>query len=227
MLASIATSVLLVLCIVVLRHVSISPLRAPVAENAAAFVVMDLADQAQGQVHEQAMLLDSAPLFLPTTWNTSHFVIHRHDAGQSAMFDPYPQSVSLDARTILPEEAPYPARSLFERAGSETLVYSLGDTASREPAVARRAAVMQVSAVNGGSELLSVDIPHLSLVTSEQLWQPAQFWVLIDEGVIVGPPVLATSSGSGELDESLRACIMEEESLRYLPSGYYRIDVGP
>lgn len=227
MLASIATSVLLILCLVALRHVSIKPLCAPVAGNAAAFVVMDLADQAQGQVQEQAMLLDSAPLFLPTAWNTSHFVIPRRDAGQSAMFEPYPQSVSLDALTILPEAEPHAVRSLFERAGRETLVYSLGDAPAREPSVTRRAAHLQVSAVDGGAELLSVDIPPISQVASEQLWQPAQFWILIDKGGIVGPPVLATSSGSGELDEHLRASITEEKSLRNLPSGYYRIDVGP
>lgn len=193
------------------------------------------AASADPMILDQAMMEDSAPLFLPTRWNFAQNAGPAAVASplREAVFPPFPEQLTLPltgfpaGATALPE----PPRDLadFLDPGNRSLFSLLGrippDPAAPLPP---RAAALRVFALPGGRLLRELELPPgtLSLPPSN-FWMPARFFLLRTHSGWAGPPLQHTSSGDESVDRTLRAWMQNPSALAFLPPGYYSVTFGP
>lgn len=194
----------------------------------------DLGVQANTAVREQALLQDSAPLFMPTRWN---LVSQMGDVASlreaTEVFAPYPPELTL------PDSSPgaFPANVDSSRLRELILPRSPAFYLSRygrQPVAQPPALQSDLSALArplAGSfpqQVNSTTLPEsLKAQAPETLWAPFQIYLQLVGGMPSGRPVIAQSSGFSEWDQALQAFIGSLDYTRSLQSGYYRITVYP
>jgi len=194
------------------------------------FMTFDQPGHGGDMTREQAMLLDSAPLFLPTRWSTALIGDVDKAVYKADFFDSFPQEISLSSENI----RTFPLRGAGaeqsdDQLGPERVTPSLGASAE---IVARmklpsRGAFFEVSRVSDGQTVLSGTFPSPLPGAVDGLWQPVDMWVRIVQAGVLGQPLLAGSSGVEDLDAALRGLVARSEAVALLPPGYYSICVGP
>lgn len=185
-------------------------------------------------VIQQSILLDSAPLFMPTRWNLASEMSEVASLQQATeVFSPFPPSLDLPGT--------YPTCPWSPPSGKELQLPVLADDPSlllarfgREArSVPERVSTSsKVSALrlDGSPELLPVTIslpPSLNQQSPVALWNPVRFYLQITEDIPVGSPLLVQSSGFSEWDEALQSFVGSLEFYRSIESGYYRISIFP
>lgn len=193
----------------------------------------------QGDDHrllqEQAVLLDSKPLFMPTVWNVASSLQNiarlRDESELFARYQPVlrlrqegwePGPESLPSSTtslaaVLEGQAAYPLRGFGER----------GDLNGREPLEPRVAAI-SFKNLGGGPNPGDRALPALpGAAPPERLWSPAVFVLLVDPRTGGGEPLRVASSGIAEWDRALNRYLASPAFRQRLAPGYYRVTVGP
>ncbi|NBD37336.1 MAG: hypothetical protein GVY10_02055 [Verrucomicrobia bacterium] len=189
-------------------------------------------------LREQAALLDSAPLFMPTRWNSaSHYgeVISLREA--TDLFAPYPARVRLPAEPPPLLESSIPDHDDPSRASEDGKMkipawllaqYRKQPTRSLSPA--DRPGSVQVTRLSDSPPspprlfFLSRD---LASAAPAALWQPPVLHLHLHYGGIVGRAVLRESSGFPAWDRVLAGYFSAPSFTRKLPDGYYQIRVFP
>lgn len=188
------------------------------------------------RVREQAMLFDSAPLFVPTVWNSASAIDDVASLEEQAeLYGVFPPRLRIDetdaptgelAARFRPPDVD-PLRDMRMLRGTEG--FGKGAEVSERVPAPQPVRIL-VEALTGGGDAaeLRLALPEIVAgIIPEGLWETPVFFV--DAGLtgVVGPPVLARSSGIEELDSGLRRHLAGRDFARRLEAGYYRVTLVP
>ncbi|MFO7726240.1 MAG: hypothetical protein R6V45_11890 [Oceanipulchritudo sp.] len=211
--------------------------RPSVPESAAEPTVMEfVGDLDRGRdpvLREQALLRDSAPVFMPTRWNLASEM-----AGVASLRESTEVFASFPAHIRLPDEVPEsldpdPEPFLFSQLLPEDPQFYLS-LLGRNEAISGGGSPSRPSwkaeRIGRDAVVVKEDNPLpavLEAVRPEALWNPAQFFLQIHEGKAVGVPLIARSTGFTEWDQALQDYAGSLEFYARLEDGYYRITIYP
>ena len=179
---------------------------------------------------EQALLFDSAPLFIPTQWNSTQSLEPVAQDVEPRVFDDFEPEIDLmekmTAAAILKpkqELAREPLDLLAPRFQDLFLAY--GQT--NEPIEPLK--VPSPKAFFRGMKTAWKLLPQPEgLKALGELPKPVGFFVhILEPGVIARPPILSDPSGFAEFDQTAQAWISLPEVLAQLPTGYNEIMILP
>lgn len=183
-------------------------------------------------LREQASLGDSAPLFLPTRWNSASApVVHALEQRPPELFELFPAHFSygegdFGLRAIEAEEPRLNPDLLDALGGAPRLPFGRGMVEA--PSLAPRFAVLEVVRPDGGEVVLVEVLPvEEAPAAARQLWAPAEFLVHVEKVGVVGEPVLLQGSGVEEIDQALREGLRATLRKQMLGRGYFRVLAGP
>lgn len=181
-------------------------------------------------LREQAVLLDSTPLFLPTRWNVvNEPAVRGLDRRPGDVFSVYAPELSLEnfeiGETDLQETSPATLDGLRH---IEAAPFHAFRGVPKSPApLSERTVKFQVVLPATGEEVFSVSLDE-PLPARGQLWGPAVFGVQVTTLGLAGAPVLLEGSGVEEVDSFFNQRLRESIFTKRLPEpGYYRVLVGP
>lgn len=197
------------------------------------FVSLPSSMEADGDLlREQAYLLDSTPLFLPTSWNAaSSPAVEGLERRPGDLFDSFPVRLSyaetdfgfgaissVEPGSTLENLAEFPDRSHV----------TFGRAEVSAPDLASRFALVEVVGPSGGEPVLTLPLPEEGAPEAEgQLWKPAEFLIQVTPVGLTGEPVLLEGSGVEAVDEFLLESIEDLTHEQMLEPGYYRVLAGP
>jgi hypothetical protein len=194
----------------------------------------DLGIRADPALRSQAVLRDSAPLFMPTRWNLVSQMGNVASLREATeVFAPYPPELTL------PDSAPgsFPAevdesrvRETLLSARPEFYLSRYGRQARESIATpdSSPSALAQPLAGKLASPVRLESLPEgLRERAPETLWAPFQIYLQLVNGMPSGRPVIAQSSGFSDWDEALQDFVGSLDFYHSLQSGYYRITVYP
>jgi hypothetical protein len=193
----------------------------------AGIVLTEAGPSAFGQlVADQATLLDSAPLFLPTRWNFASRIDQPAE-------DPAQLLWTGDALVAdLGNEPPLegPADLLAARLWPVP-TEGLGTRDRTRQPLPARAVHLRIRSLADGSireRSLSADaVPENLTALQATLWSPATFLVTRAADGSRIPPLLVTSTQSDPVDAALRTWLAGGRALSELPAGSYEVVIGP
>jgi hypothetical protein len=185
------------------------------------------------ELEEQAVLFDSAPLFIPTRWNASQVI--PFDAGQT-LRDQFPEfEPKVDLLTELQPSSFLVAQTIqvdepLDLLASRFWRFFAGFATSAGPVAAFPDAppVAEVSIV-GQLTRLSLSIPlELDYTTTSSVARPVVYYLRMSgSGLAFSAPTLGQSSGNKDFDGAAAAWLRRPEVLGQLPKGYLSIKVFP
>lgn len=189
--------------------------------------------EAQGDLlREQAHLFDSAPLFLPTRWNSaSSPVVKGLEQSPGDLFNPFPARLSygegdFGLGTVGGGRAKPPLESLKVFEDRTHTVFGRGEV--DQPGLDPRFAVIEVFDPGRGEVVFRAAVPSSEApVVPSRLWRPVDFLMQVEPIGVVGEPVLVRGSGVEEVDQFLRGAVSGMVQQRMLAPGYYRVSAGP
>lgn len=182
---------------------------------------------------EQGLLLDPAPLLLPTVWNGA--VESRADVRVPPLRAPFsllPEAMAADPRAwaavVDLVAAPEVVPSVLVTRGAEPWD-RWGRRPLPPPILAPAGAGVTVRSGVDGAPVATLTVPETRRIEWQAagLWSPAEFLFWVAEGGRLGFPLLVTSSGVASIDASLRDFLAGATALSLLPPGYYRLTIGP
>jgi len=194
----------------------------------------DLHSGSDPLLQQQALLFDSAPLFMPTRWSAAgdlSGVASLQDA--TRVFSPFPPELRLpharlpqvaDSGTAGPEHAlRLPAEPAFILAGVRHPPGSIPGADHSGPQL--RALRLDRTGAGAPADLA---LPAaLRSLAPGALWTPARFYLQLSGGFVAGEPVLSQSSGFSEWDQVLQDFIRSLDFHRLFSDGYFQVSVFP
>ena len=193
---------------------------------------------ADPSLREQATLFDSAPLFMPTRWNSASRYGNVTSLREATdLFIPYPARVRLpaDPPALFPRSVPDPS-GLSPASGEDPegipdwLLARYGREPARPLPAVEPSGPVRIDRLSGPSTLPRQYVPlpaDLAMSSPRELWQPAVFHLHLHHGSVVGRAVRRESSGFPEWDGALARYFSSPSFAGKLPDGYYRILVFP
>lgn len=189
------------------------------------------ADKLQPAIEDQAVLWDTAPLFLPTAWN------YAPDHRERIKFeDIQPLFETLEPQTTLPAVdistvVPLPEPSLqqpHEILVNENRFEGFGQESRPVVPLSERKGHVQVIDLHSGDTVRrSIPFPDaITLSLAMPPLSPVTLLVYITSEGSVGQPLLIHTSGSDAIDLSLRQLAVSQLVATLAP-GYYKIVIGP
>ncbi len=204
--------------------------------TAAAFVRWTEDAGEDARVREQALLFDSAPLFVPTVWNSASAIDGVASLEEQAelygVFSPRLRIDEAEAPTgeIAARFRP-PAVDVLRDVRLLRGTEGFGKGGARMGAAPDpRPVRMLVEPLAGGGEtgVLRLEVPEdVAAAIPGGLWETPVFFVDAALTGVLGTPVMARSSGIPELDAGLRRHLGGAEFARRLETGYYRVTLVP
>ena len=194
-------------------------------------------DQVSPLLAEQALLFDSAPLFLPTAFNYVGQQELRDvtDPTLGPLFADFQPELRLgkltyDATALFKERVRYEDKDDFLELPNWEFFRDFTRGASEVQPVYPRDGFIRVVRLPSGEEIRSFavqagDLAGLADITGN--WSPFSFQVLVGGTGILGAPLLAGNSGFPEVHDLWRTWLGSSAFLATLESGYYRIEIGP
>ena len=187
-------------------------------------------------LRQHAVLFDSAPLFMPTRWNSANRFTSVPTLREATdFFILYPARVRLspEAPTVFDTEASLPSTPPgFTELNilPPWLLAQYGQKPLRGVDVAGGQGTVRLQRLSGSGDssayelLLPEDI--LALAPTE-LWQTATFYLQLHHGLASGRAILGQSSGFPAWDQTLAAYFSSARFARRMPNGYFQIRVYP
>ncbi len=198
--------------------------------------MVQFADLAEGSSHpifrEQAIFYDSAPLFLPTSWNYSITVgWQMREQGNASIFSAYPENITLASPVLQPVSG---TESLDVERALDTLK---GEYWDFFPAFGKESGVPSASAGTLGlltivnyrtrETVRSATLPEELRGLSDLHFWPVQFLLNVDATGPVGEALMLQGSGNESVDMALRAYVNRPFFTSGLGAGYYKVNIGP
>ena len=231
---SIAGGILIHLAVLTVIRIQPPLQRVPQERQAEVEYVGNLSGPLAPAIMEQAALMDSAPLFMPTRWNQ---VSQMGDVASlreaTEIFEPFAPQLHLPAaRPGFPGPALDPSE-LMEPELPEGPAFTLsrfGRTRSIAPPGRSPGPSVRIEPISGpaasGQPTASLP-PEIISRAPPALWTPARFHLQLVEGVPVGVPLLSQSTGFADWDEALQGFLGSLDFYRNMADGYYRLSVFP
>jgi hypothetical protein len=175
------------------------------------------------------LLLDPAPLFLPSAFSSSRVEYTPREPGGAFAGFAFKKLFS-DARLdlYLPPAATIPASpaSLGEAPpGAPFIGFGRGEFALQP--LAKRGAYVEISEAGSGRKVLDAALVDAS-PPSGLPWQPMEFLAAVDAAGLVGPLSPVSRSGVDEVDEYFGRYLSDVFRIgQRLAPGMYRVSVGP
>ena len=179
---------------------------------------------------EQLAAYDPAPLFIPSSMNSTEPVIA--DTARSGAAGPFADIPPVLTKTgpmafpspVLIPTGPVEGLRLTERTDAP-LALARADV-PLEPLKTRLGQVQAVSA-GGGRVAVVMDLPVSDDLPRED-WQPLELMGAVTRAGLAGDLVVTSSSGSDEIDEYFRSLLKKNVRIgERLPEGFYEFRVGP
>lgn len=180
---------------------------------------------------EQALLQDSAPLFLPTYWN----VAANMEEGQEPFVSPdlfsfFPEEITLSDATftaVTDGVAPIRRSPSIMGVGDSNPFRLLGrEEASFKVSLSQRNGWWELRSLSSGQLIREGELPLLAELSNLALWEPAEFLLSVTREGPVGLPLVYKSTGNVPADNSIRQTLLQID-FRLLEPGYYSVTVGP
>ncbi len=206
----------------------------PAARPAAVKYIGDLVEAGSGPVIEQADLSDSAPLFMPTSWNSASNLTQVASL-QSAtrIFEPFPPELALTGTSPVMPSAAVNAGSgqpLRLPTGPAFYMARFGREVPRQITAVSPGPTLRIANIqSGGQDSADGDVVPVTLAETapQSLWNPVKMFLQIQNGIPVGLPLLSQSSGFADWDAALQRYFASLEFYRQLDDGYFQIWVYP
>ena len=206
-------------------------------EEQASFVVYPEGKENNYQrlLEEQAWLMDTAPVFLSTSWNYApelESIIQEATEATVPLFDAFEPSITLN-KEAFPDEIALPTpfiRNSLEMLSQDFWGFfsGFGQKYQNVQPLPERSGHCRIIALDSGLERERFLPASLTDSLSMPPFNPVTFLIYVEEGSLLGLPLLLKASGSDAVDRNLRKFV-EQELLHGLglESGYYRIVIGP
>ncbi|MBN2068727.1 MAG: hypothetical protein JW739_03735 [Opitutales bacterium] len=183
-------------------------------------------------MQEQAVLFDSAPLFLPTKWNTAGVFSEVNIADvQTPLFGLYEEQITLNEDTLSPAasyvafsrpditnvlgESSFPALRYFGRKPDP-----LSESVSSADMILQD--MMTGQTLSGGTLPQEIQESIYAVDASYSEWL-----VHADVSGVVGQPMRLKGSGNIEVDHSIRNFLQDGHFIKPLQIGYFHVVIGP
>lgn len=183
---------------------------------------------------DQAVLNDSAPLFMPTEWNlVSEMSNVASLQSATEIFEPFTPQLSIaDAKPTAPMQGRVRIDGQSSRLpqGSAFVLSRFGRKEQKSLSSISQGVSFSVSQVglSAGNSQEEHKIPtSMHALAPESLWNPVQLFLHLQGGVPIGLPLVAQSSGFADWDTSLQGFFTQLSFYRQLKDGYYQIWVYP
>ncbi len=209
----------------------------PVREEQAPFIEYVSADSMAGDValEEQAQLLDSAPLFVPTQWNAAQQIpLVQRDRVRERFPEFEPEIDLLSA--LKPSSLAVASTSGEGVAAPIDLLASrywaffqgFGESGAPLPVYPDAGHVAEVTVLGASSSAsFSLD-SEFDFVDASPVDRPVLFYLRVSgSGLVVGAPTVGESSGNEVFDVAAREWLMQPRTLGQLPAGYLSVEVYP
>ena len=182
-------------------------------------------------LEEQAVLFDSAPLFVPGKWNASHNLRPLSRERTLLSFDAYGEPRSDFSSALISKELPLGLKfAVTEPVDLLALRYwdlfgGMGQTAPVVEQLESTGVFVEVRTVEGRVvQTVPVDLAVLSM----QAIQPTTYFLGVEAGGrVVGRPTLSVSSGDTAFDTAAYTWLVESGFTAGLPAGFLEIRVYP
>ena len=183
------------------------------------------------ELQEQAMLFDSAPLFIPTQWNVAAQTYERELSISNWIFDYIEPQIDLEQELkpsvglILAVDEVHEPMDLLASPHWSFFKGFVGKPGRVEPMPEPQPFAELRVAGDGGVQT----IPLGTLTYEGQpAPEPVVCWIRIAAGVAIAPePLLGKSSGSRPFDQAVLAWLKRPATQLRLPDGYVSITVYP
>lgn len=182
-------------------------------------------------LRERADLFDPTPLFFPTEWNYGQRPLPerlRHQPGQAfGSFDAKRIFEDQNLKTYGVVSAPSPEKLADVLAqGNEAPFAGMGEVDGVLTPLAERSGFVEVRSFSGGEPVIDEALKNVSVPRPD--FAPLEFVVAIGSAGVVGEPLLASGSGSDEVDAFFRSYLVKTFRLgQRLSPGSYRVVLGP
>jgi hypothetical protein len=194
----------------------------------------NLDEDAEPEILQQAALLDSAPLFMPTQWNpVSEMSDVASLRGATELFAAFPADLQLpSSRTPEPGGYSRGMASVEDQlpGGAAFTLSRMGQVRPEKQDLSSPGSTVVIERLDSTASSVkpkSVLPPNLQDLAPPALWNPVSFYFQLAEGWPAGLPVLAQSSGFPDWDDSLQGYVSSLGFYRDLEDGYYRLSVFP
>lgn len=187
---------------------------------------------------QQAALLDSAPLFMPTRWNQASrmdTVASLREATE--LFEPYAVNAGISGNLVrsphrgVMSPGPEDWEEWLPKRGDAALALAvLGRKTRNVPPRSPQPPCIEVRTLAGkeAGRIRLFDLPaELVRRTPGDWWEPPTFFLQVLSGSRIGAPVLEHSSGYPALDRELGRFLRQSWLIHRLPDGYFRISFYP
>ncbi|MGE9296276.1 MAG: hypothetical protein ACQKBV_08345 [Puniceicoccales bacterium] len=181
---------------------------------------------------EQSSLLDFEPLFLPTSRNASIYSGAGNLVERTEPFSPLPARLLISEGQFptVAEEFRAPIRDPIEALTREDggSFATFGQRAAGQEPLLSRSGVVEVYR-EGESEAVVMQPLDSSLIegASANLSQIPEWQLYVSAGGLVGAPLLVRGSGLEAVDTEAGRYLAEIAPTWGLPTGYYRVVMGP
>ncbi|MEE2988929.1 MAG: hypothetical protein VX372_05090 [Verrucomicrobiota bacterium] len=182
-------------------------------------------------LEEQAVLFDSAPLFVPGKWNASHNLRPISRERTLLSFDAYGEPRSDFSSALISKGLPLGLNyAVTEPADLLALRYwdlfgGLGQTAPVVEQLEGIGVFVEVRTVEGR---VVQTVPADLSVLSMQAIQPTTYFLGVEAGGrVLGRPTLSASSGDTAFDTAAYTWLVESGFTAGLPAGFFEIRVYP
>ena len=182
-------------------------------------------------LEEQAVLFDSAPLFVPGKWNASHNLRPLSRERTLLSFSAYGEPQSDFSTALISEGLPVGLKSaVTEPSDLLALRYwdlfrGVGQTASVVEELEDTGVFVEVRTVEGRVvQTVSAELALLSM----QAIQPTTYFQRVEAGGrVLGRPTLSVSSGDTTFDTAAYTWLVESGFSAGLPAGFFEIRIYP
>jgi hypothetical protein len=185
-------------------------------------------------LREQAVLLDTAPIFMPTRWNPASRMDSVASLRQAAeVFSPFAPEISLPESVDLPESldpAPVQPSDDLGPADPAFILYRYGNQSQPLPPGLDQRGIIEVIRMDRepAQNQRIFRIPEgLADQAPEALWTPMRIYLQVDQAKPLGPPVISRSSGFSGWDQAVQTYLASLAFYRLLEDGYYRVILFP
>lgn len=183
------------------------------------------------ELEEQAVLFDSAPLFVPSPWNAAHNLLPPSRDRGLLRFPSYLPEMDLSSTSLLPASLPVgQTYSVQEPADLLVLRYwdlfrDITQERSTPVELADTGVFAEVRSLKGEVlRTLPANVESLSMIAT----QPVSYFLRVEAGGrVLGRPTLSDSSGDAAFDASAYNWLVESGVAAGLPAGLFEIRIYP
>lgn len=181
---------------------------------------------------EQAALADSAPLFLPTVWNSAADLSAIRRPAPSALFPPFPDQITLSTSRPPPAAESEATGDPFQPGLLLAIerwpfMKGFGETNVPVEPLSPRSACLRFRQTGADSFSRIVSLAATEEGNPGDGWTPARYYLLVDATGPIGEPLVGRSSGDEAADAWLGRKLRDPTLVAGLPVGYYEVLAEP